>query len=396
MDNINPVDSSFGGFLVPLDERRVPLDMLRMQYRFKSFGPFEEAFVEMYGAIDNHVGYAPGVAAGSPWGFPNNGVPSATTYSVIQTPKRTFKDIRGGGKLQWNMFDATFSVAHYYTYFDTPAVQTFVRNHFPATAPSPGDANLASYPNGFSVLAFQTAPLVQVTGATTTFALPSLYTIVRSEFAYFKGEPRFRQEELDPFVYHFYKDGRELNGRELLNGPTTGGRRVGDSINYALGFDINQFIRQLNPGQTFFISTQFFFKHLVHPAKRGPIGGQFGRFVERGEVLPVTAEDVFVPRPETADFEAVEPRLIRQPTNTFLHTLFISTSYRSGTVVPSFTFFYDWGGGLVWQPAITFLHDPFRLSIDYSILAAGTLKGGSGVSLLRDRDNIQFRFEYVI
>ena len=39
LDNINPVDNSFGGFLIPLDERRVPLDMLLMNYRFGDSGP---------------------------------------------------------------------------------------------------------------------------------------------------------------------------------------------------------------------------------------------------------------------------------------------------------------------------------------------------------------------
>ena len=34
--------------------------------------------------------------------------------------------------------------------------------------------------------------------------------------------------------------------------------------------------------------------------------------------------------------------------------------------------------------------------MSYSILDAGTLKGNSGVSLLRDRDNILFQFEYAI
>jgi len=58
--------------------------------------------------------------------------------------------------------------------------------------------------------------------------------------------------------------------------------------------------------------------------------------------------------------------------------------------------FYDWGGAWVFQPGITLIHDPFRLSVDYSFLTAGTLKAGSGVSLLRDRDNIYFRLEYVI
>ena len=40
IDQINPLDASFGGFLVALDERRIPLDMLRMVYGLGSRGPF--------------------------------------------------------------------------------------------------------------------------------------------------------------------------------------------------------------------------------------------------------------------------------------------------------------------------------------------------------------------
>ena len=160
-----------------------------------------------------------------------------------------------------------------------------------------------------------------------------------------------------------------------------------------LGLDINRFIPFLNPQQTFFISTQFFYKHLFNVVPSTPIPG---RFVSDGEVLPVPRQNIYVPNPALEDFGAVEPQFIRQPTDTFLHTFFMGTSYFSGKVNPAFTFFYDWGGAMVFQPAVTFVHDPFRFSIDYSILDAHTLKGGSGVSLLRDRDNIQFRLEYVI
>jgi hypothetical protein len=68
----------------------------------------------------------------------------------------------------------------------------------------------------------------------------------------------------------------------------------------------------------------------------------------------------------------------------------------SGKINPALAFFYDWGGAIVVQPQVTFLHDPFRFAIDYSFLTANKLKAGSGISLLRDRDNVQFRFEYVI
>src|SRR5437879_13423223 len=51
LDNINPLDSSFGGFLIALDERRVPLDMLRASYRLGQLGPLSDAFLEGFGAL---------------------------------------------------------------------------------------------------------------------------------------------------------------------------------------------------------------------------------------------------------------------------------------------------------------------------------------------------------
>ena len=45
---------------------------------------------------------------------------------------------------------------------------------------------------------------------------------------------------------------------------------------------------------------------------------------------------------------------------------------------------------------MTFSRDPFRFNFSYSYLTADHLFGGSGVSLLRDRDNVLFQIEYVI
>ena len=129
LDNINPLDNSFGGFLVPLDERRVPLDMLRASYSIGAIPgtPFFETFLEGFAAIDNKVGYSPGIPIGSPWSLPNF-VPSATQLTLTQTPSRTFEDIRGGMQLKFMasvplIETATFGLAHYYTYLDNPAVR---------------------------------------------------------------------------------------------------------------------------------------------------------------------------------------------------------------------------------------------------------------------------------
>jgi hypothetical protein len=381
LDNINPTDSSFGGFLIPLDERRVPLDMLRVQYRIGELGPITDAFIEGYGAIDDKVGFAPGTPKGSPWAFPNLGDPSPLSETQITKPARTFNDMRGGARLVFNVWDATCSLAHYYTYVDQPALQVSFNQGFP----------LRTFEDGYSTRYFQSAPRVQISGGSTTFPLPmdwarmlmlSGQPIIRSEFAYFMNEPRYHQSEIDPFVVY------RSPGK-----PTEGPRRRGDSLSMVLGIDLNQFIRVLNPHQSFFISTQFFYKHLINAVETGKV--KFGNFmVEEGEVLPVPRE--FVQPQGLTDFYATEPVFVRQPTDQYLQTLLISTSYFSSQVNPQVTLFYDWGGAILFQPAVTFLHDPFRFTIDYTLIEASTLKGGSGVSLLRDRDNVQFRIEYVL
>jgi hypothetical protein len=384
LDQINPIDSSFGGFLISLDERRVPLDMLRMEYRIGDFGPVTEMAFHAYGAIDNKVGFSPGTPAGSPWTLPNLGKPSATTLTIQNTPARTFNHIRGGGRLYWNMFDATFSAAHYYTYFDVPALQVSVNRTFPA-------GNLATAPDGYSAHANLTAPLVQVSGLSTTFAVERLYTVVRSEIAYFNSEPRFTQEGLDPFIFHG-NGAQGTNSNTGQPGTDTVNRDLGQSLNYVLGADVNQYIRFLNPNQTFFFSTQVFYKYLINAASTHPIKGSS---ILSGEVLPVPEKNQFVNSRGTA-LGNVEPVFVRQNTNQILQTLFVGTSYRSGTVNPGFLLFYDWSGSFVYQPSVTFTHDPWRFSMSYSVIDAGTLKGNSGVSLLRDRDNVLFQFEYAI
>ncbi len=445
LDNINPLDNSFGGFLIPLDERRVPLDMLRGQYYVGDAGPLSEVFLEGYIAIDNKVGFIPGVAPGSPWTLPGLGAPSNDSISVKLAPSRTFSDARGGGRLVFNLFDATFSLAHYYTYLDTPALQVFSaagrddngnvrpfifgsRNNFvgnrfdpvterwsvppghglPCGTPgNPSQPDLSNLNCGAPIIVVQSAPRVQISGITTTFALPQFYSVIRSELAYFKDEPSFQEEDLNPFEFNL----GQFTARRRTDGGrrTHGQRELRDSINFVLGIDRNQWIRFLNPHQTFFISTQFFYKHIKNAHPDGPLfcnaelrakkicnpNAPDGSPNPNRQVLPVRFTQV--------DFDfngSIFPRLedvfVSQPADSFLHTLFIGTSYRSGTVNPGLTVFYDWGGAIVIQPSLTIIQDPFRFAIDYSWLDSHIYKGGSGVSLLKDRDNVQFRIEYVI
>jgi hypothetical protein len=437
LDNINPLDNSFGGFLIPLDERRVPLDMLRASYSLSSLPgvPFNELFLEGYVAVDNAVSIDPGIPVGSPWQLPNF-APTATVLALAEIPPRNFKSTRGGAQLKFNtplplVGEGTFGIAHYYTYLDVPAVQSFVQ----------GDPNTGLFfplaiqqgpATNFLALAIQSLEHTQITGASSTFALPadlvrtiglSGEPVFRTELAYFHNEPRFTQATLDPFVYGISNcGGGALTENGLCTGnvtcaqfaidPSTGkrkcvrrvnaGPRRGDSWNLVIGIDLNQFIRPLNPRQSFFITTQFFYKHLKNPAKRQPIPpvGRFNYLPGQpktfdGEVLPVPAYTISPDNRGTMT-QASEAVFIHNPVDQFLQTFVIATSYYSGQVVPALGIFYDWSGAVVAQPTLTLSYDPFRFTMSYSYLYASTLKGASGISLLRDRDNVLFQLEYVI
>jgi hypothetical protein len=412
LDNINPLDNSFGGFLVPLDERRVPIDMLRASYHIPNvfkIPKVSEMFIEGYVSTDSATAIKPGIPNGSPWQLPNL-LPSSTTNNEKDNPPSNFSHARGGFQLKVNaelpvVEDTTFAFAHYYTYVDTPQVQTIVNRLFPVGISD-------CFGQGISCLAIakQSVPTVQITGASSTFSIPqeavqhiglSGEPIVRTELAYFHGEPRFNQAQLDPFIYF-------TNGacRNYGADTCTGGRGKGDSWNFVVGLDLNQFIRPINPNQSIFITTQFFYKHLnggLKPTVVTPIApyipGQ--PHTINGEVLPVPAyyisPDNRGVRTTTGSIStASEPVFIHNPVDQYLQTLLIGTSYYSGQVVPSMSFFYDWSGSFVFIPQVTFSRDPFRFTMGYSYLTANTLKGASGISLLRDRDNLLFQFEYVL
>ena len=381
LDNINPLDSSFGGFLISIDERRLPLDMVRLDYFLGSVGEWQDAFLEVYAAIDDTVSYVPGPIPGGPWNPPNLDKPSAVVKVEQEAPARTFKNTRGGGRLVWNSYGATFSLAHYYTFLDLPRLRVKVADRFP----------LQPIDDGYLAVTTLTAKHTQISGGTMTMALPYAWAqavgltgepVLRSEAAYFRGEPRYRQENIDPFIFHQRNCPKDSKSRCNVGGDDTG-----TSFNLVVGLDINQFIRWINPNQSILISTQFFYKHLFDAAPEK----QLEREVYSGEVLPVPNRLAAV-----VGGAPIEPIFVRNPTDQFLQTLIMTTSYRSGMINPTFVTFYDWGGAVLLQPGVTFSYDPFRFAVDYSFLTAETLKGGSGVSLLRDRDNVQFRFEYVI
>jgi hypothetical protein len=150
LDQINPLDNFFGGFLVPLDERRVPLNMLRAQWSFGTVGPISDLTLEgfispdkrtsaYYGLTPNFwtpytvtspvaVGRTPcggpvfGARNPGPQGAPGNTNPYGLGPCSVraQGPHSALRDSRGGGRIVGTINDFTFSIAHYYTWQDGP------------------------------------------------------------------------------------------------------------------------------------------------------------------------------------------------------------------------------------------------------------------------------------
>jgi hypothetical protein len=381
LDNINPIDSSFGGFFIDLDERRVPLNMLRTSYNIGTVGPVDQAFIEGYVAADNTVAGIPGAPTGSPWATPL-GPPTGATLTELDAPPVNGHNLRGGARGVFNWEDTTFTLASYQTMFDVPGV------HFQGAKPTDN-----GYIQGVSAInAVQTYPTVWVNGASMTTALPSLYSVLRAEAAYFIDEPLF----LGPTASAVPGKGVNAQFASSFLGPVVSGKlntlNQQNTFNMAIGWDLNQMIRALNPNQTFFISTQFFYRHIfdyVSPSS-ACINGRPGPTEQCvGESLPVP-----VPNNATRTIPVVQ--------DTFLHTLAISTTYNVAApftntniqVSPGFNMFYDWQGMILFQPGTRFVRDPWRFIIDYTTINSGVFRYQLG--LVRDRSNVRFQLEYVL
>jgi hypothetical protein len=359
LDRINPLDNGFGGFLVPLDERRVPLTMLRATVGLPDLPEWEVFNSALEGFIAPDKSLPKGAPGPTPWGVqggPLSPVVAPTLFANIaqfgppqgnqlQRPNVNLRDSRWGVRLLGSWQDISFTLAHISTYPDgpTPSLQ---RNS-----------------SGAPVIKLR-FPTMQVTGFTasgpvSSFQVPVLrdltYTIFRTEVAGFFGEPFFI-EKIN------FDMGRSLPKRNVIRG--------------VLGLDHNQWIRSLNSQQTFFISGQFFYTNI-----QGSMAG------------------IKVPLVASAHNRRTLNRFIDVDRENFLNTLIINTLYPGVNLYfltpqlqPQLTFNYEWEGAWLIQPQLTFIRDPWRFRVEYNWLDGRFI----GLGFLQDKDNLAFRIDYLL
>jgi hypothetical protein len=262
-----------------------------------------------------------------------------------------------------------FSVAHYKSFPDVPALRTVVLREVPVLT----DLNDLVMEGSF--------PELQVTGASVSFWESHIRAIVRSEVAFFWDEPVTIPEDnlatfygptlpLPPILLDLVEEMYGVDIRDLgLDGlplnPQSGWIPKKNILRFMIGLDKQVWIRPLNKTSSFFLSVQYF-----------------------GQWVPDYDERMVQPAP-IYPYLNVFPK-VKETEHVF--TAMATTMYRKGTIVPGMALAYDVRGAWMVIPTVNFIREPFRFTLQYSAIAGNFTSFG----LFRDRDQISFIFTYLL
>jgi len=340
LDGINPLDNTFGGVFEDLDDRRIPLWMLRGNYNFGTIGPVSALTVEGFwvpGFWDVRV--APVSPVGTSYAAPQ---PESPIPTVVLTPSKKMSNSRWGVRVMGLLFDNfNVSLGHYRSYLDIPALRLGVGE-------SPLDA--------WTEISF---PDVQVTGGSLSFWEQHTDVIVRTEAAWSWDEPVFIPEINTPIVP------LPIAIPGIPGLPANGEIPKKDILKWVIGLDKNIWIRPLNPKRTFMMSLQYF-------------GSWVQDYDERMRV-PLALY------PDATSYTAA-----KEVDGIF--TFLMNTDYYGGDIIPQMVAAYDVRGVWMFLPSVNYIFKSFRFMIQYS----GIVGNMAGFGAFRDRDQITFVFSYLL
>lgn len=369
LDGINPLDNTFGGFFEDLDDRRIPLWMLRSSLNLGEAGPVHTITLEGFlvpGPLDARV--SPFAPFGTPYSAP---IPELLVSSLrVMTPDRDWSNSRWGVRMQGLLgSNLNVSAAHYQTILDSPSLRTVILGSPPILLDLNDLQSWAEYHD------------VQVTGASFNYWESVTDLVFRGEVAWTWDEPVFipeinsstfygEQLELPPAVLDLLEESLGVDIRDFgLNGlplnPQSGSIPRKDILRYMIGFDKNIWIRPLNKKSTFFTSAQYF----------GQWVPDYDDRMRQGAAIYPSLNEY----PKLKELEHI-------------FTLLISSTYMKGNLLPQISAAYDVRGSAMIQPAVQYIWEPFRFMVQYtSIFGAWTSLG-----FFRDRDQIAFIVSYLL
>jgi hypothetical protein len=367
LDAINPLDNTFGGPFEDLDDRRIPLWMLRGSYNFGDVGPISSAMIEAFwvpGTWD--VTVAPYAPSGTAYAAP---IPDTGIRRFLYRPDKDMSNSRWGVRLMGVLGNnLNVTLAHYKTFLDMPTARLGVE---------PGTAVLIGTSRAWQELIWED---VQITGASFNYCDPRTDIIFRGEAAWFWDEPVFIPEEnlkfsdtsipLPPALIDLISEAigtdlADLGITALPINPTGGTVPEKNILRYMFGFDKYLWVRPLNPRTTFMVSGQY-----------------FGQWVPDYDSRQ---KQLLALYPKPLDFAG-----LRETEHVF--TLLARTNYMNGVINPQMVAAYDIRGAWLLLPSVVFLHEPFRFQVQYS----GIVGQFTNFGAFRDRDQISFMFTYLL
>jgi len=343
MDLINPLDNTFGGPFEDLDDRRIPLWMLRASWNFGYVGPVASTTLEAFWVPGNwDVRVAPVAPRGTAYAAPLPEVPVPTLY---EPPDKKMANSRWGVRLMGVVAESVnVSVGYYESFQDTPGLIWNVED------------------TGSLIPNTWLAPFwddVQVSGLAMNWWDSMTDVVVRSEVAMFWDEAVFIPEICIPLV----PSGIPIPGLDQL--PAQGHKVEKNILRFMLGLDKNLWIRKLNSLQTFFVSVQYFGQYILDYDDRISVP------------VPIYPDETHYAG--VSEIESVV-------------TMLANTSYMSGRLTPQMVVAYDVRGSWLVMPSVNFIFEPFRFMIQYSAIAGSFTNFG----FFRDRDQITFVFSYLL
>lgn len=376
MDGINPLDNTFGGPFEDLDDRRIPLLMLRGSYSLGNLGPLTNINLEGFwvpGFWESRV--APWAPFGSPYSAP---LPvTFEPFVRIDRPERDISNSRWGVRVNGIVGPFNVSLGHYQTFLDAPTLTSVVDQ---SKLTQIGDLSLLTDLGALTLRG--SYPDVQITGLSTNFWQPQLDTVFRTEVAMFWDEPVFIPKQnlaslldvdtiplppalLDLAAEIFGVDLRDLGLDGIPVNPRNGTIPKKNILRFMIGLDKSLWIRKLNKTSTFFVSLQYFGQYVLDHDK------------EMAQQAPIYPHLIVFPR--LKEYESV-------------FTTIIQTFYMNGFLIPQLAVAYDPRGAWLVLPSATYIHEPFRFTLQYSAIAGNYTNFG----LFRDRDQISFVLSYLL
>ncbi len=376
LDGINPLDNTFGGPFEDLDDRRIPLWMLKGSFDVGDVGPFSSVALEGFwvpGFWDARV--APFAPPGTPYAVP---LPELFVPALrIDTPDKKGSNSRWGVRLSGMAGpNLNWSIAHYKTFLDQPALRAVVDQ---GQLTEVGGEKLLTSLDALTLEG--SFPSVQVTGASMSYFDAVTNTVFRGEVAWFWDEPVFIPQEnmslfwgptvplpppvLDLAAELLGVDIRDLGLDGLPLNPQSGRIPEKDILRFMIGLDKQIWIRPLNKASMFFLSMQYFGQW---------ISDYDGRMAQAAPIYPD-----YVVFPKVKEYE-----------NTI--TAIVNTYYMQGNLVPQLAVAYDPRGAWLVMPQVNVIHGPWRFMVQYSAIAGNFTNFG----VLRDRDQISFILTYLL